>query len=144
VSNQWLVVSFDEDLGTSIDICVLRIDNTAMIDALADRLEKVRSGEVELNLTLADNVLDNSGDKVSVTVVGNSPNSYADLNAQQKTVVDHAAANDVTYLWGPPGTGKTSSLSAINEFLFGAGKRILICSNTNQAVDQVLLNLCKT
>ena len=40
VSSQWLVVSFDEDLGPTIGTCVLRIDNTAMIDALADRLDK--------------------------------------------------------------------------------------------------------
>ncbi|MGH7188454.1 MAG: hypothetical protein ACREF0_04620, partial [Acetobacteraceae bacterium] len=59
VSCQWLVVSFDEDLGATIGTCVLRIDNTAMIDALADRLDKVRSGEAKLNLSLADDALDN-------------------------------------------------------------------------------------
>lgn len=36
VSSQWLVVSFDEDLGPRIATCVLRIDNTAMIEALAE------------------------------------------------------------------------------------------------------------
>jgi superfamily II DNA or RNA helicase len=50
----------------------------------------------------------------------------------------------VTYLWGPPGTGKTTTLSALIQELFARGKRVLICSNTNRAVDQVLLNLCRT
>ena len=144
VSSQWLVVSFDEDLGPRIGICVLRIDNTAMIDALADRLDKVRSGEAKLNLSLADDVLDNREDQII------SPDGKARtktdqlLNDQQKEFVDHAMENAVTYLWGPPGTGKTRSLSTLNEILFDSDKRVLICSNTNQAVDQVIINLCKT
>ncbi|HUC11696.1 MAG TPA: AAA domain-containing protein [Stellaceae bacterium] len=139
VSSQWLVVSFDEDLGATIGTCVLRIDNTAMIDALADRLDKIRSGEAKLNLTLADDVLDNREAQVASRAVRNSPKSDPQLNAQQKEFVEHAIINAVTYLWGPPGTGKTRTLSTLNELLFDAQKRIFICSNTNQAVDQVLI-----
>lgn len=144
VSTQWLIVSFDEDLGPTIRTCVLRIDNTAMIDAMADRLDKVRSGEAKLNLTLADDVLDNREAQAASSGAKHSPKTDRKLNTQQKEFVEHAIANAVTYLWGPPGTGKTRSLSSLNELLFDAGKRVLICSNTNQAVDQVLINLCRT
>jgi hypothetical protein len=144
VSTQWLVVSFEEDLGPTIRTCVLRIDNTAMIEAMADRLDKVRSGEAKLNLTLADDVLDNPEAQVASSGTKHSPKTDRKLNTQQKEFVEHAIANAVTYLWGPPGTGKTRSLSSLNELLFDAGKRVLICSNTNQAVDQVLINLCRT
>ena len=143
VSTQWLVVSFDEDLGPNIRTCVLRIDNTAMIDAMADRLDKVRSGEAKLNLMLADDVLDNREAQAVSNGTKNSPKTDRKLNAQQKEFVEHAIANTVTYLWGPPGTGKTRSLSTLNELMFDASKRVLICSNTNQAVDQVLINLCR-
>jgi hypothetical protein len=57
--------------------------------------------------------------------------------------VSAAIANDIFYLWGPPGTGKTFTLSRVSDLLFAAGKKTLICSNTNQAVDQVLYALCK-
>ena len=144
VSAQWLVVSFEDDLGTTIRTCILRIDNTAMIDALADRLDKVSSGEAKLNLTLADDVLDNREAEAPSNGTRNPPKTDHELNAQQKEFVERAIGNAVTYLWGPPGTGKTRSLSTLNELLFDAGKRLLICSNTNQAVDQVLINLCKT
>jgi len=144
VSSQWLVVSFDEDLGPRVGTCVLRIDNTAMIDALADRLDKVRSGEAKLNLSLADDVLDNREDQRKYTDGNARSNTDQILNGPQREFVDHAIANAVTYLWGPPGTGKTRSLSTLNELLFDSNKRVLICSNTNQAVDQVLINLCKT
>lgn len=144
VSTQWLVVSFEEDLGATIHACVLRIDNTAMIDALADRLDKVRSGEAKLNLTLADDVLDNREAQAVSNRIDNFPRTDCKLNVQQNEFVENAIANAVTYLWGPPGTGKTRSLSTLNELLFDASKRVLICSNTNQAVDQVLIALCHT
>jgi hypothetical protein len=53
-----------------------------------------------------------------------------------------ALSNEIFYLWGPPGTGKTFTLSSVSGLLFDAGKKTLICSNTNQAVDQVLYALC--
>ncbi len=109
VSSQWLVVSFDEDLGSTIGACVLRIDNTAMIDALADRLDKLRSGEAKVNLSLADDVLDNREAQISTTTIKNPPKSDRKLNAQQMTFVEQSIADPVTYLWGPPGTGKTRS-----------------------------------
>ncbi len=96
VSGQWLVVSFNGDLGPRIGTCVLRIDNTAMIDALADRLDKVRSGEAKLNLSLADDVLDNREAQLLTSINEKRPESYGNLNTQQKVFVDHAIANAVT------------------------------------------------
>jgi AAA domain len=144
ISAPWLIVSCEEDLGATIGSCVLRIDNTAMIESLADRLEKVRNGEANLNLSLADDVLDNREAQIPLAAIGNWPKSEQSLNSKQKELVTHALANAVTYLWGPPGTRKTYSLSTLNQLLFDEGKRILICSNTNQAVDQVLESLCQT
>ena len=65
------------------------------------------------------------------------------LNNDQKEAVTKILANEVFYLWGPPGTGKTATLSALCLALVDQAKRFLLCSNTNQAVDQVLLKLCE-
>lgn len=144
VSKQWLIISLAEDFGTTIKACILRIDNTAMIEALAERLAKVQTGEFPLNLAIANNVLDNSGDATTVPDFEHDLVTFSVLNSHQKRAVNHANSNAVTYLWGPPGTGKTQTLGAISQLLFSSGKRILICSNTNQAVDQVLKKLCET
>jgi ssDNA-binding Zn-finger/Zn-ribbon topoisomerase 1 len=50
----------------------------------------------------------------------------------------------ITYIWGPPGCGKTYTLAEVVRTAFEAGRRILICSNTNRAVDQVLYRICET
>lgn len=49
----------------------------------------------------------------------------------------------MSYLWGPPGTGKTLTLAHIVEAYYRAGLRVLIVSNTNQAVDALLEKLCE-
>ncbi len=65
------------------------------------------------------------------------------LNDEKQRFIRVALANEISWLWGPPGTGKTRTLTVLTRLLYDDGKRILICSNTNQAVDQVLLQLCR-
>jgi energy-coupling factor transporter ATP-binding protein EcfA2/ribosomal protein L37AE/L43A len=144
ISSQWLIISLEEDFGKTITFCVLRIDNTAMLDALADRLEKARTGETRLNSSIAEEVLDNSGESAVWSVGDHNLPSFLELNPRQQYAVNHMIANRVTYLWGPPGTGKTQTLAVFNQLLYEESKRVLLCSNTNQAVDQVLKKLCET
>jgi hypothetical protein len=70
--------------------------------------------------------------------------AYLDRKDRQKEAVRLALTSVVSYLWGPPGTGKTPALSVLMQELFERGKRVLICSNTNRAVGQVLFSLCRT
>ena len=143
VFNRQIIVSFDVDFGTGIDVCQLRIDNTAMLDALRERLEKIAGGEVtNFNALIANGVLQNSGGEAPSVV---SPITDDDeLNERQMAAVREALQNPMSYLWGPPGTGKTKAISAICKSLFETNRRVLICSNTNQAVDQVLNKLCRS
>jgi ssDNA-binding Zn-finger/Zn-ribbon topoisomerase 1 len=136
-----IVVSLDADFGPRIGVCILRIDNTAMLDALRDRLEKIAQGEVSsFNRSIADGVLRNEGGEPPITVAL-APGDIL-LKGGQERAAHVALENRISYIWGPPGTGKTRALSAICKSLFDGQKRVLICSNTNQAVDQVLYKLC--
>lgn len=137
-----IVISLQDDFGPRIAACILRIDNTAMLEALRARLEKIVKGEAAtFNAKLAEAVIFNTGDELAPAFV---PNEYIhDLNVYQKEAIAKILANEIFYLWGPPGTGKTKTLGALCLALIEGNKRILLCSNTNQAVDQVLLKLCE-
>jgi len=182
-----ITLATDADLGFEIRACELRIDNTAFIVALADRMKALaavqgvvledspssglknkkqsKSGTFSgnkksvsrdaneqvqrrrdtgpFNSALAESVLSNSRPD------GRDPVGLADdwligLNTAQCMAVKGALSSSISYMWGPPGTGKTRTLSVVLRALLHAEKRTLICSNTNQAVDQVLAKLCET
>ncbi|PAQ15019.1 disulfide oxidoreductase [Bacillaceae bacterium SAOS 7] len=52
-----------------------------------------------------------------------------------------AQYNPVTYIWGPPGTGKTFTLARIAARHYVNKKKVLIVSHSNAAVDVVLIEL---
>ncbi|MBI4154379.1 AAA family ATPase, partial [Candidatus Woesearchaeota archaeon] len=67
------------------------------------------------------------------------------LNERQQQAVRYAVGvNDVYLVWGPPGTGKTSIVPSIvkNYFRLNPGK-MLVCSYTNKAVDNIVARLFK-
>jgi DNA polymerase III delta prime subunit len=59
----------------------------------------------------------------------------SDLQPDQQAALRRSLSSQVTYIWGPPGTGKTTTLGALIHQLFRDHKRILVVANTNQAVD---------
>lgn len=138
-----LAVAFTKGFGKFIEHCTLLIDNTAFLEALKDRYKDLEeSGCKDFNVQMAEDVLKNFGEEKPIDF---SHEIYlsSDLNVKQKEAVLKGLANSVFYLWGPPGTGKTFTIGSFINRSFDVGKRILIVSNTNQAVDQVILKLCE-
>ena len=53
----------------------------------------------------------------------------------QNRAIIAALANDITYIWGPPGTGKTTVIGQIIDNLYEQNRSVLVVSHTNTAVD---------
>lgn len=142
ISDGAILVALDNDLGTTVRHCILLIDNTALLETLKDRLDQAENGELKLSIPLADSVISSR-----VKTPGSSPTPLDipvhKLNQNQNSALELMLKRNVSYLWGPPGTGKTHTLAVLIQSAFDAGKRILVCSNTNQAVDQLILKLCE-
>jgi superfamily I DNA and/or RNA helicase len=66
-----------------------------------------------------------------------SLNSAGDLDSSQVSAVKHALSNELTFIWGPPGTGKTHTLARLICELLDTGERILVTSISNVATDQI-------
>lgn len=66
---------------------------------------------------------------------------HGDLNASQLGAVELCCRSNAAFVWGPPGTGKTSTLAAILAEMLARGHRTLVVSTTHVAVDQALEKL---
>ena len=63
-----------------------------------------------------------------------------ELNQEQQLAVEYALlADDLFCIHGPPGTGKTRTLVEIVRRAVDAGEDVLVCADSNQAVDNLLL-----
>lgn len=61
----------------------------------------------------------------------------------QNSAIRRATSEKITFIWGPPGTGKTEVLAEIALDYVSNGKRILMLSYSNTSVDGALLRVAK-
>jgi len=76
-------------------------------------------------------------------IIDNSLPLSTDLNESQQNAISLSERKRVSLIWGPPGTGKTRTLSEIIYRAYLRGETVLVLSTSNVAVDQVLLYLDK-
>ena len=61
----------------------------------------------------------------------------------QDNTIAQAVLNDITVVWGPPGTGKTYTMAQITKKFVQMGKTVLIVSHSNISVDNVVKQISK-
>lgn len=76
---------------------------------------------------------------LSVNTYSLSPVISKILNNSQVAAVKKIFENNISFLWGPPGTGKTTTIAVIIHELIAREKKILAVSVSNMAVDQIAL-----
>lgn len=59
------------------------------------------------------------------------------INIDQMRVVYNSMVNHVTYVKGPPGTGKTETIFNVLLSAYANDKTVLVCSNNNHPVDDI-------
>lgn len=132
-----LVLALNEDMGPRINSARIVIDEAFLIEKLKEALQDVAARKKTFNFAAAGRVLGDapirSGDAFPDPIVVDG-----DLNELQKIAISRALGSDTTYLWGPPGTGKTTVLARIVEGFYRRGLSVLVVSNTNIAVDTAL------
>lgn len=92
------------------------------------------------------------GVALALTLFGRTPprrtpsplrRDHAALDASQRAAVQLCSDSDLAFVWGPPGTGKTVTLTQVIEELRAQDQRILLASTTNAAIDEVLAKLSR-
>lgn len=107
--------------------------------AQADAVEILRRGEA-VNRLLLGQLVDRSLAPFTVTP-HDRPRGVLDPDSQLSAFQRALAVPDLLLILGPPGTGKTRTITEIAAACTARGERVLVTSHTNRAVDNVLEQL---
>ncbi|WP_326828560.1 AAA domain-containing protein [Streptosporangium sp. NBC_01810] len=133
------------DLSSRPDNAQLRKDESAGMEALAERLESAGGSDGLVNLTTAGWMLGQGSPRVNRCA---TPERFIrgyrerELNPRQRQAIEQALDSELTFIWGPPGTGKTDVVASIVEGCYRQGMRVLFVAPTKVAVDQALERIC--
>lgn len=134
----------DFELDSTVVNWQLRSDDSAGLELMAKRLEAVGS-DPSIRAESAGWVVG-----LGQPSIGDDPEparwvrnwTGLQLNPRQRQAVRQALASEVTFLWGPPGTGKTDVVGYVVEGSVRQGLNVLFLAPTKVAVDQALERVC--
>lgn len=119
------IIEVDEYLGDILSHARLIYEPWELLEKLWQRLEEVKERHGKSSRALR--TIQPSG------VTHHPPGKHLLHEAYVRSKY-----NDVTYIWGPPGTGKTYTLARVAAYHYTEGKKILILSHSNAAVDVLI------
>lgn len=140
VSEEKAVLHFPHNFGDTLPKVSLEWENDFVLRKLRTELQKLLEYEDDTpreqmsRLFYPDSYKHHTDDE-ETRVLDDSRRNEAQHEALIK-----ALQNNVLYVWGPPGTGKTSTLGFIMANYLIKRKRVLFAANTNRAVDVGLLS----
>ena len=121
-----IMVQLEYNIGNTIGSASISVEPWKLLIALEDRLSK----RLGTSSGIA-NALINKGPKEA------TKESITNIPKGQKLVMEQAKKSPITIIWGPPGTGKTYTMSKLALDYIDAGKTVLIVSHSNVSVDGV-------
>ena len=127
-----ITVSLEEDLGETVTAGFIRADPWKLLKALDDRLKTINPREHRLAVRLLQ-----EGPWLA------TKRPISNVEAGQDAAKSHVKENDVTLIWGPPGTGKTYTMAEIAIGHIVAGRKVLAVSHSNVSVDGIVLKVAE-
>jgi superfamily I DNA and/or RNA helicase len=107
--------------------------NPVPFDRRLDAISSVKQTDKKCSLITGSRPVEFSSNRF------NCPTSSLELNKYQLEAVYWAdAADDLVCIHGPPGTGKTRTLTAYVDYAVSQDNRVLVTAHSNQAVDNLL------
>lgn len=127
----------DTNLGSHIAEASLIITNDFLLKKLCERLEEVKKSSSPFS-GLAESILNPALVEHGMNNLNRSDLPDYDLNERQLMAINLALGSSTSYIWGPPGTGKTSTIAPLIAQVINEKKSVLLLSHTNVATDRAL------
>ncbi len=125
-----IILAIDQYFGDFIQDAFLLHDPWELLEQLIERLDEIKkSKQKRLRLKRLMNP--------SLEV----KHPIGKIKSNVHELILRSKYNPVTYVWGPPGTGKTYTLARTAAQKYFQNKKVLILSHSNQAVDVLMAEL---
>lgn len=131
---------FEKSLPEQIKKARLIIDNVKLLENTRGTIIRIRDFQENPPRILADKAFALKEIISKKEEIDKFPNEF---NQSQKEAVKLTIGSDVTFIWGPPGTGKSQTLGNIAENLLKNNFTLLITAHTNEAVDGLMEKIIK-
>ena len=135
-----VTLSLNTDLGDFVQFARLHNDLSILLKKLIVRIENTSEIENTVGLRMLGRTLVNGAPEA----IKPSKDESIKLNHNQIKAVESAIGRNMTFIWGPPGTGKTETIGKIINELFKRDRTVLLVSHTNTAVDSAILKAAKS
>ena len=120
-----VLLLLDSDLGKNISSGTISVEPWKLLESLNKKIENITDlGPIGRKFLYE-----------GPTLATKLPSSH--IPKGQELAKEHALNSPVTVIWGPPGTGKTHTMSEIAISLLKKGKTVLLVSHSNVSVDGV-------
>ncbi len=132
-------IGLTENLGQTIGRAEISIGNYHLLEKLKDKLLEDKDRP-----SLGDELIGVKSPRESSNLdLANLEQIGSGLNQYQREALNFVDRNNITYIWGPPGTGKTQTIASIIESLISNNLNALLLSHTNIATDEALLKVAR-
>lgn len=118
------------------EAAVSKIANTNLALALLEKANILPHSDFAQEQKLTKTYLTKIEQELEFT----QPLSY---NSEQFQAVATVLGRNVSFIWGPPGTGKTKTLGLTVAALVQAGQSVLVLAHSNAAVDVAMLSVAR-
>jgi len=141
VLGQQIQIALKQKISDNIPVAKIKTNTWYLLERLKKKFEDNLNTQ---NRFLNSNKLfQNDRSKIDG---GNFNTSYSingkdHPNPYQHRAVESSINDFLSIIWGPPGTGKTQTIAKAIESHLNLGRKVLLLSHSNNAVDQALLKV---
>ncbi|KON88476.1 DNA helicase [Sporosarcina globispora] len=121
------ILALEEHIGIDLSEAYLLHDPWELLDELYQRLDEIKDSKRKRNRI--KKLMDPS-------MAPKHP--YEKIKSGTHELILRSKYNPVTYVWGPPGTGKTYTLARVAANKYFKGQSVLILAHSNQAIDVLM------
>lgn len=144
-----LTILLREEIGNIVPVAQINFDSSFLFDSLSSRLTEIQKlvNDDFVNLGLSRQVYEEKQRCIDLAfrfLKGESTSRAAEkytsshISHTQEKAVGFLLNQEIGYLWGPPGTGKTRTISELVYAKLAKNERICLTAHTNVATDTVL------